>query len=226
MKKEKILGNILFWCTLFSPLASFSFASMIGEINIFSVFGVIRYSWIMWLFIPIGVLSLLIGLKLKKGEQKYKKNFIIAFICIPLIIIFGSYRFIFKEISYDVSKISAIENEINLDLPNQVKIVTNEMGTFNTSYAKIIDNESEVEFENKLKTNSRWKDKLSSKIKSLLPTYTQYEVELFDYFLFYNVTRSEYNIYPPNGEYKIVFIAYDSTLNRLLIIDNYKIDLN
>ena len=74
MKKEKVLGNILFWMTLISPMISFSLASMIGEAEIFGVAGIIRYSWLMILFIPVGILSILIGLQLKKNKQKYKKN--------------------------------------------------------------------------------------------------------------------------------------------------------
>ena len=97
MNKKRILGNILFWTTLISPMLSFSLASMIGEANIFGVAGIIRYSWVMLLFIPIGILSILIGFKLKNSTQKYKKNFIVSFICLPLLIIFGSYRVIFNS---------------------------------------------------------------------------------------------------------------------------------
>ena len=115
MNKKRILGNILFWATLISPIVSFSIASMIGEANIFGVAGIIRYSWVMLLFIPIGILSILIGFKLKNSTQKYKKNFIVSFICLPLLIIFGSYRFIFNSVvSYDVNEVSIIEEKIHL----------------------------------------------------------------------------------------------------------------
>ena len=72
MDKKRTLGNILFWTTLISPMLSFSLVSMIGESNIFGVAGIIRYSWVMLLFIPIGILSILIGFKLKNSKQKYK----------------------------------------------------------------------------------------------------------------------------------------------------------
>ena len=112
MNKKRILGNILFWTTLISPMLSFSLVSMIGESNIFGVAGIIRYSWVMLLFIPIGILSILIGFKLKNSTQKYKKNFVVSFICLPLLIIFGSYRFIFNSVvSYDVNEISIIEEK-------------------------------------------------------------------------------------------------------------------
>lgn len=226
MKKIKNIGNVLFWITLISPIFSFALASVIGEASIFGVAGIIRYSWIMWLFIPIGVLSILIGLKLKKSKQNYKKNFIIAFICLPLIIIFGSYRFIFNNVSYDTDKVTSIENEIKLELPEHIKIATNKVDSYNVSYLKIINDESKVKFEQELETNQLWQNEVSSKIKSLLPFDIQYEIETFDYFVFYNITSDEYNIYPSDGEYECLFIAYDYELQRLIILDDYKINLN
>ena len=80
MKTVRILSNILFWITLISPMAAFVLASVVGEVNIFGVAGIVRYSWVMLFFIPLGVLSILIGNKLKKSNQNYKKNYIIAFI--------------------------------------------------------------------------------------------------------------------------------------------------
>ena len=105
MKKINVFGNILFWLTLISPVLAFSLASVIGEADLFGVAGIIRYSWIMLLFVPFGVLSLLIGKKLKEENQSYKKNFIIAFICLPLLLIFGSYRFIFNSVTFDIEQI-------------------------------------------------------------------------------------------------------------------------
>lgn len=222
--KRRTLGNILFWTTLISPIVSFSLASTIGEANIFGVAGIIRYSWIMLLFIPIGILSIIIGLKLKNNKQKYKKNFIIAFICLPLLIIFGSYRFIFKSVvSYDINEVSIIEAKINLEIPDEIKVATNKLDLYDISYVKIINDESKELFEQEIKNNQLWQNELNSEIKCLLPLDIQYESEAFEYFVFYNITNDEYNIVPLKGEYEYIFIAYDCDLQRLIIIDNYKL---
>lgn len=148
MNKKRILGNILFWTTLISPIVSFSIASMIGEANIFGVAGIIRYSWVMLLFIPIGILSIVIGFKLKNSTQKYKKNFIVSFICLPLLIIFGSYRFIFNSVvSYDVNEVSIIEEKINFEIPRDIKVATNKLDLYDISYLKILNSESKDMFE-------------------------------------------------------------------------------
>ena len=157
MNKKRILGNILFWTTLISPIVSFSIASMIGEANIFGVAGIIRYSWVMLLFIPIGILSILIGFKLKNSTQKYKKNFVVSFICLPLLIIFGSYRFIFNSVvSYDVNEVSIIEEKINFEIPRDIKVATNKLDLYDISYLKILNSESKDMFEQEVENNQLW----------------------------------------------------------------------
>ena len=157
MNKKRILGNILFWTTLISPIVSFSIASMIGEANIFGVAGIIRYSWVMLLFIPIGILSILIGFKLKNSTQKYKKNFVVSFICLPLLIIFGSYRFIFNSVvSYDVNEVSIIEEKINFEIPRDIKVATNKLDLYDIIYLKILNSESKDMFEQEVENNQLW----------------------------------------------------------------------
>ena len=226
MGKKRLLGNILFWTTLISPIVSFSLASMIGEADIFGVAGIVRYSWVMLLFIPIGILSIFIGFKLKNSTQKYKKNFIVSFICLPLLIIFGSYRFVFNSaVSYDVNEVSIIEEKINFEIPDDIKVATNKLDLYNISYIKIISNESKDVFEQEIGNNQLWQKEIKPEIKSLLPLDIQYESEVFEYFLFFNITSNAYNISPLSGQYECIFIAYDCDLQRLIILSDYKINI-
>lgn len=64
--KIKMASATLFWCTLISLPVSFSVSAILGETEIFSVLGIIRYSWVMLLFIPIGICSFIWGLYLKR----------------------------------------------------------------------------------------------------------------------------------------------------------------
>ena len=56
MKFYKVLSIILFVFAIISPMFSFSIVGDIGETEIFGVSGLLRYSWIMLLFIPISLL--------------------------------------------------------------------------------------------------------------------------------------------------------------------------
>lgn len=221
MSFTKKSGNILFFLTLISPMVSFYLASEIGEADIFGVGGIVRYSWIMLLFIPIGILSILIGVKLKKANQKYMKNIVIACICLPLLLIFGSYAFLFTNVSYDVNKIHVVETKTNLELPHEIKIATVDLEIYNISYAKILDEKDQETFERELQSSQLWQKQLKPEIKQLLPKDIQYIAETYDTFVFYNTDSKQYNNSFAKGE--CVFIAYNYEFQKLMILDNYKI---
>ncbi len=168
----------------------------------------------------------IISIILKNSKQNFKKNLIIVFICLPLLLIFGSFRFIFNNVSYDVSKIAAIEDKINIEIPHEIKVATNKFDLYDVTYTKITNIDSEKFFEQEIRNSRVWQSELNSKIKSLLPLDIQYETEAFDYFVFYNVTDDKYNQDSTNGECEIIFVAYDCDLQRLIILDGYGIKTN
>lgn len=225
MKRKKLLGHILFWCTLISPMVAFCITDVVGEVKIFGIPGFNRYSWIMWLFIPIGILSIFVGVMLKKSNLPYRKNIVIACICLPLLLIFGSYRFIFTDFSYDPAVVPIIEEKVDLTLPDNIKVATDDMGSYRVIYLKINDSENNRTFAQELECNTVWKDTLSSKMGKLLPFDSGLVDTEFDYFVFYNQTTNEYNQYPPDGKSTFTFIAYDFDLQRIIIVDDFIVDL-
>lgn len=221
MNITKKSGTALFWLTLISPMVSFYLASEIGEVEIFGVGGIVRYSWVMLLFIPIGILSIVVGLKLKKNNQKYLKNIVIACICLPLLLIWGSYSFLFSNVTYDVNKIHVVESKTSLDLPNEIKIATVDLDIYDISYAKILDEKDKETFEREIQTSQLWQKQLNADIKQLLPKDIQYIAETYDYFVFYNTDSQQYNSSTAKGQ--CVFIAYNCQFQKLMILDNYTI---
>lgn len=230
MKIRKICGDILFCLTLISPVLAFEIACNVGESSIFSILGMVRYSWIMFLFAPIAILSIVFGLKLKHSNQKHKKNLVVAYICLPLLLIFGSYRFIFSGISYDVDKIANVANKTNIELPTEIKVATETQiapseYNYYLSYVKIVDKADKEAFERTIGQNKLWKNTLDTYINGLLPMTVQVEMNTFDAFVFYNYSTGEYNTRPPIGQYSCVFIAYDYEAQRLIVIDNYVVNV-
>lgn len=223
MKREKFFEHILFWLTLISPMVAFALASAIGEADIFGVLGIVRYSWVMWLFIPVGALCLFVGCMLKRKRMRYKKNVIIACICLPLLLLFGSYRYVFDSVTYDADRVQAVASQIDLALPEDIKVATHDMGAYTVSYGKITEQESRAAFEKSLATHSLWQRELHPGIQYALPFDISYDVAMFDYFVFYNVTRQEYNAYPFDGECECVFIAYDCEQQRFILLDGYTV---
>ena len=140
MKLMKMLGWVIFWgCFLSIPL-SFSMVCKVGEVEIFSAPGLVRYSWVMWLFIPIGVCSILIAVVLKSKNLGYKKNIISGCISITLLFLFGSYFLLFAHVvTYDEKPI------IYLYSPIRISAVRNKFGNIHpTELGGVIHNIEEV----------------------------------------------------------------------------------
>ena len=232
MKKERIVANVFFWLTLVSPIVAFTLASYIGESDVFGIAGILRYIWVMWLFVPIGILSVLAGKKQKKNRRPCRKNYIVAFVCIPLLLLFGSYRFVFSEmVSYDKDTLVAVEQIVGVSFPDEIKIATMKMdsyqhGTYSVSYVRLTDEEEANIFEQKLASDVLWKESISSQIRLLLPIDIQVSMDTFDRFLFYNATQHQYNEYPSVGTHTCVFMAYDYELQRCIVLDGMTVVLD
>lgn len=225
MKLMKMLGWVIFWgCFLSIPL-SFSMVCKVGEVEIFSAPGLVRYSWVMWLFIPIGVCSILIAVVLKSKNLGYKKNIISGCISIALLFLFGSYFLLFAHVvTYDEKPIIAAEEKAQVSLPDNIKIAShaNDDGKFLITYAKLLDESEKASFEAEISVNSKWSDTLDNRFRGEAPGIISYEAYTFDYFVFYNATLGEYNTFPKAaGSYECVLIAYDKEVGRILIIDEF-----
>ncbi len=225
MKLMKMLGWVIFWgCFLSIPL-SFSMVCKVGEVEIFSAPGLVRYSWVMWLFIPIGVCSILIAVILKSKNLGYKKNIISGCISIALLFLFGSYFLLFAHVvTYDEKPIIAAEEKASISLPDDIKIASNAKGEnkFSITYAKLLDESEKASFEAEISVNSKWSDTLDNRFRGEAPGIISYEAYTFDYFVFYNATLGEYNTFPKAaGSYECVLIAYDKEVGRILIIDEF-----
>lgn len=221
MKNNRLAINALFLFTLLAAPISFSLCAIVGEPEIFGVAGIVRYSWIMLLFIPVCPVSALVGRRLKKSGRKYKKLYVATWICLPLLLIFGSFRFIFADISYDVNEICAIEEKIAIDFPDRIKVVSHDYPGYNISYVKITDTDEASAFVKQISADPRWTPQLSTIIKGILPFDIQVEMNNFDFFVFYDLFTGGYNESPTAGQCNCVFVAYDCELQRVIILNEY-----
>ncbi len=225
MRCLKVISILFFCLTIVTPFIGFCIATDIGELEIFGSVGLVRYSFFFYLGLPFAILSIVIGIILKNKRQKYKKNFIVAFICIPITLLFGSYRFIFNNISYDSNQMYMIEEKTQLNLPNNVKIATEPYDEYNISHVKILDLDEEKEFQHSIESSEYWCKQLNVNLNNLLSWTIQYDILSSDFYMFYNLTTNEYNVIPEKGEYKCVLISYTVDYHKLIIIDDLLINI-
>ena len=222
MKNIKTISNIVFVAAIISLPLGFALSCLIGEVDVFGIAGSIRYSWVMYLFIPISLLSFACGIAKRRNGQKARKDIIIACITIPLLLFFGSDCWIMKDsLDYSIVPLNRIEEKADVDLPEDVKVATMKYEEYTLSYAKLSGTNAD-ELEHTLSKSSECVKYLSLSVKGSLPYMMQAQLGGYEYFRFYNCTTKSVNVDPTEpGKHNCVLIAYDVDLGRLMILDYY-----
>ena len=135
--------------------------------------------------------------------------------------------FSLKLFSDDKSYLYDLEEKIQIDLPEEFTIITEDStGSIQTSNNNCYVNyQSVVRFENKNSNfiNHNFTDKLSS--LDMLPVMFVFELKNCDKYLVYCVDTKEYNPSTYNINCDYVVIAYDYEENCMLICEFYIKDI-
>lgn len=222
------LIKLLFILTILSVPLSFLLVAFLGEIFIFSIYGILSYSWIFLLFIPIPLLSFICYVKSKTNQYKDKKS--IAILSFILLVVFGFSGIINNDISYDNTIINEINNKTSLNIPNNLKVINCDKKDYIMGYAKILDKETKNSFHDDVYTSNLWLTNIDDLQNDLPHTIT---LELtspvdkysFDYFVLYNITTNTFNSLDNENDnpQNIIFIAYSSNVGRIMYFYNYSV---
>lgn len=238
-KKKKIknadninkLMNVLF---VFSILSIFLgiWTTDFFTVNSFDFF---RNLWILLCYLPIPLLSIILGFKYNNCGLKYTKNIVCGFIVGTLLFAFGISSFLIPKDFFgaDYSKINDYRKYIDADIP--------ENGTINqiVNLDSIDDSKSETEYidvyyekneskvlEKSIINNDNWllyKD-MKSTLKIFMGPYNYYDEDT--YVSIYNKTTNEYNSLPDKtGKYEFYVSVYNikhKNLNINKFIYSYK----
>ena len=222
MDKIKKIGNILFWITVFLVPISYFVTTLVGDVKYFSIAGVVIYSWIMLLFIPIAVSCFIVGIILKRKGESFKKNYIAAIISIILLLIFGMFWLIFSDdYTTDTKIVVDAEKIVGISLSNDIKVVNEKCDGYTVCYVKVLNDEKNGMIKNEIEKSDKWTKELHYSVtRALIPNH-ELELTNFEYFLFYNKTTREYNVNPiENSKYNCLLVGYDAEMGRIIIISD------
>lgn len=143
---KRIFMIILFIITILSIYGALFTCGLIGVIskNTYG-FDMVKYLWIFWLWLPIPILSLVLGFKYKKQGLKCTKNIVAGFIIGFLLLIYGSFSFIFKDFNDYTNSIFVITQDEHTDKINYYEVNYK----FNTREIEKFDSEVEEIFNTK-----------------------------------------------------------------------------
>lgn len=233
LKSLSILVFILNFFTL--PLALIILAIYDSSVNDYSTMASVENTWIFLLVLPIPLLSIYLGFRMKKFGLGGSKNTTIGFIMTVLVLLFSSFSLIFGFMySHDYTYVDDIEDKIHFALPDKGKITTQEWSNglsndgiemrYNSDV--IFTDSSELSLLNSsIKTSEKWTSAIQTENIGMLCILCEFEISNYDYFMIFNVTTYQYNLLPNvSGTYEIVFLAYDTEEGKLKISE-YSIEI-
>lgn len=184
--------------------------------------------WVFFLFVPIPIVSIIIGVFLKRKGFKYKKNIIAGITMTILLCIYGSMAFISGDF-YDHSEdyILRVEDYLNIDIPKANQINTKDWTDSTSSSSReeslyesdIYFDENQIsEFENEMKEDENWLSAVPNELIGILSLWCTHQS--YDYTLIYNVDTGEYNTLPAeSGTYHFICIGYWNEENKMNIVE-------
>ena len=237
-KNVRILMIFLFIVTFFTPHLALGLVT--AKENA-SHLDMLERMWMFFLFLPIPLSSLVLGIICKLRGYKTVKNIVIGIIFSLLLFGFGSFSFLFRDMySRDFTYVTQIEKKISFDLPNTGKIATMELtgwrdGEENTVFPTFthqsditFTSEEEIsEFNHRIKNSEHWLSWVNTPLRGLLPSghSSPQSLNQYDYFMIYNVDLGSYNTLPKaSGAYEFIFLAYNMQGGTMVVID-YSLDV-
>ena len=188
-------------------------------------FHFLKKAWIFWLWLPVPISSIVLGIKYKKIHASFDKNILSGVIVGIFLLIFGC--FCFFQINQDYDKIYSYEEVLNITLPSEGELYIQKYDTYfddMKDFVKIdayYDSDDCIEMNKLITTNQNWisKDELPSELRIFIPsTLVGNETS---YFSIYNKTLDIYNSVPDeSGEYLICVMMFDKE-NKHLEINEY-----
>lgn len=219
---------ILFIITLCSLYGALFSLSLLDKINPQHGFSFIKNAWVFWCWLPIPILSIILGFIFNNAGFKCTKNIVGGFIIGFLLLIYGCFS-LFPDFSQEYSMIDAYRDIIDAQLPSIGDLEIQNWGTYfdvdKTEYVVInayYDKEDVSMLVNSIENSNNWilSKEIKSELKIFVPSQLRSDEDA--YFSIYNNTTNQYNSLPEiPGDYEIYAMKYDKS-DKILEIHKFK----
>ena len=226
-KKIRILLLIMFILSLLSivfALIAFVYSEDTSVIPDFP-FDIKVNFWVFFIFIPLPLISVILGIVFSTKNYKYIKNIIAGSIVSLLLFGFGSFSFLIEDDTlHDFDYVHEIEQTVEIDLPDSGYISRAiDKGNMKSSFAMIKFDEKNEILEI-VSTDTRFtRDINAIPSKYLTDSYSSVASD-YHYFMLFDATIGETVVetHIQAEEHRFIFIAYHIDKNILLVIDFIK----
>lgn len=225
--KVDIVMKILFVFTLLSLMGAIFSLLVLQEINPSYGLEGTKNMWVFWCWLPIPVVSIVLGYRYRRVGYKCTKNIVSGFIIGFVLLIYGSFWLMFSSPSEDYSEIYPYVYMIDARLPEEGLLWMEEwdvsIGTDQTN-AIILDAYFEAvdmdDFVYDIEHSDHWIR--STMIEPILTAFIPKQIFYAQntYISIYNKTLQEYNTFPSSsGEYELCVMEYNIADKHLKIYE-------
>lgn len=209
-----ILFFVLSIASIFMALISVAISVNISPLPEFP-FTITEYMWEFYLFIPIPLASIVLGIIFKQKGYKCKKNIIVGFIMTPLLFLYGCFSLIFaNSVIHDRSYVDNLSNTISISIPSDSYVsVGKDYNNYEYVMMIKLSKNASSEFIQKIE-NIGWKKDTSFIPSNAVDLFTLASTQNYDYFAVYNETKNIYNDF--NGD--LIYLAFDIESRVLYVI--------
>jgi hypothetical protein len=194
-------------------------------------FTMVKNSWIMWLFLPLSVTSIMLGIKYKNKGIACKKNIIGGYIVSVLLLAFGSF-FIFLNPKIEFDVLEEYQEIIGVPLPTEGVFFRNEWGSSYllehiTNSIMFTDKTEIIKFNENVRISPYWflEEDNDYLLSNMIPVSLVCRSADTCYYSVY-VLDVGHNILPyEGGKYRVFAMMY-SINYATLIIEEYTLFIN
>lgn len=176
-----------------------------------------RNMWILYTWLPIPLLSIIMGFRYQQSNENSNKNIIVGILVSIFLLIFGSFSFLFNDdLSFEYDTIMNInrsrELHMNISYPGNLGLKTSNYKVTIVTY----QSDEIPTIEEQIKNNSHWLklSDIKEYLKDNLPSKLMTSKDA--YYLIYNKTSNEYNSIL-EGENEIEVIIFNPSTYSLEI---------
>lgn len=225
-KDNTFLLNLLFYITIFSFFGAVLTIRAIAKEVPSSL--ITEKMWVFWLWLPVPILSIIIGYKLKNQNKKAKSNIIFGCVICVLLIVFGSFCVVMPIGRIPYNKIKPYEEILKINIPRDGDYIQQKYRTYFDLDKKNVT-VTEAFFQNSLKlkkfeqnivNGQNWINfkTISNELEPLIPYQMIHRECKKCYITIYNEKTQEYNTVTRIKEnYKMHVALYDLEQHQLEI---------
>jgi len=204
--------------SIFAALLTVSIAVTTSPLPEFP-FTMTEYMWLFYLYIPLPLVSAILGIVFVTKKYKCKKNIIAGVIMCILLSIYGSFTFMFKDsVKHDYNYIYYLDSVLPFDLSDKKGYVSYSAGFNGTNCTSMIKFYNQSDIIGLIKSEEDFKS-TNNIPANIIGTYNSFTISDYDYFYLYNATYCEPNYFTDDLRSHYILLAYNEKSNIMYILD-------